>query len=366
MSLINKMLQDLDRRTGGSSRVNTGLGAQGLGPITGYHQRSARPLWLAGGFAMSVCIGVVLWWSLAGNTDSNGTRQQGLAAQTQNEQNSTVSAPLSTVAKTQTAPTAQAKPLVAQAKQVAAKPAPRAVTTEAVKQAKPVAVATIAAATASKPKALVQRQSKTRPKTSSEQGVRKTLRAATPLQQANQAYEQALTLLTQQPQLAQQQLRQALQIYPAHVQAREQLARVLIKRGQWQQAQQLLQQGINTTPAYYRFAQWLARIQAEHNALSQAVATLEHSRLQAAGDPEYLALLAALYQRNSQHALAARTYQQAIQAQPRRGKLWLGLAISLEAEKDYNAARQAYERANANGLAPSLQQYAQQRLAALR
>ena len=93
---------------------------------------------------------------------------------------------------------------------------------------------------------------------------------------------------------------------------------------------------------------------------------LEKYRARAAGDPEYLALMAAIFQRAGQHADAARAYRQAVTAQPRQGKWWLGMAISLEAVNNPKAAREAYHRAATSGLDGNLKQYAEQRLAALR
>jgi len=93
---------------------------------------------------------------------------------------------------------------------------------------------------------------------------------------------------------------------------------------------------------------------------------LEKVRAEGANQPEYLALLATLYQRAGRQADAVETYRQALGQRPQEGRWWLGLGISLEAQKNWTAAGEAYQRAKASVLDPKLARYAEQRLGALK
>ena len=141
----------------------------------------------------------------------------------------------------------------------------------------------------------------------------------------------------------------------------------MLQQGHWREAQQLLEQGVDKVPAHYPFAQLLARIYVEHGAEEKALTVMEESRRAGASNPDYLAFLAALYQRTGKHAEAVNTYKEAVMLNPREGRAWLGLAISLEAVQDWNNAGAAYQRAIGSGtLDDNLLKYARQRLAVVK
>lgn len=163
---------------------------------------------------------------------------------------------------------------------------------------------------------------------------------------------------------AEKHLRLALKADAAHTPSRELLAGLMLQQGHWREAQQLLEQGIEAVPAYYPFAQLLARVHVEHGADQKALAVMESSRRAAAENPDYVAFLAALYQRVGKHAEAVKAYSEAVTLNPQEGRWWLGMGISLEAVQDWNAASNAYQRAIQSGaLDDKLLQYARQRLA---
>src|SRR3989344_841115 len=141
----------------------------------------------------------------------------------------------------------------------------------------------------------------------------------------------------------------------------------LLQKGHWREAQQLLEQGVAKLPAYYPFAQLLARIYVEHGADQKALTVMEASRRAGAENPDYVAFLAALYQRAGKHAEAVKTYSEAVTLNPQEGRWWLGMGISLEAGQDWNAAAAAYQRAIESGLLEdNLLKYARQRLAVVK
>jgi len=166
---------------------------------------------------------------------------------------------------------------------------------------------------------------------------------------------------------AEKHLKSALNANEAHTPARELLAGLMLQQGHWREAQQLLEQGVAKLPAYYPFAQLLARIYVEHGADQKALTVMEASRRAGAENPDYVAFLAALYQRAGKHAEAVKTYSEAVTLNPQEGRWWLGMGISLEAGQDWNAAAAAYQRAIESGLLEdNLLKYARQRLAVVK
>lgn len=88
--------------------------------------------------------------------------------------------------------------------------------------------------------------------------------------------------------------------------------------------------------------------------------------LEGASDAESVALRAAALQRLGRHVDAAALYRSLTLTDPNEAGHWVGLAISLEGQQRRDEAGAAYRRAlESPGLAPTLQKYARQRLAAL-
>lgn len=159
----------------------------------------------------------------------------------------------------------------------------------------------------------------------------------------------------------------ALNQEPLHVGARELLLGIMLQEGRWSEGQQLLEQGLALVPDHYPFARLAARIYIEQGNDAKALAVLEEARVYAGGDPEYLAFLGTLYQRQRRHAEATKAYRDALALRPQEGKWWLGLALSLEATEDWGPARDAYTRArNGERLDPKLERYVEQRLGAIK
>jgi MSHA biogenesis protein MshN len=79
-----------------------------------------------------------------------------------------------------------------------------------------------------------------------------------------------------------------------------------------------------------------------------ALATLMKTLPYAANNADYLAFLAGVLQREQRHADAARYYRDALQIAPNNGVWWMGLGISLQADQHAPEAREAYARARAS------------------
>ncbi len=205
------------------------------------------------------------------------------------------------------------------------------------------------------------------PDTSSERVVHKRIRELTTEQRAEINYKTAYEyLLAKNSIKAQDELRNALMLLPGHIKARELLAGIYIKNGRIVEARTLLQYGMRIAPAHFIFAKLYARILMEQNETVTAIAVLLRNPPSQQADPDYHALLAALYQKNKQHQEAATLYGTLLTLRKNHGVWWLGLAISLEALGNESQAKLAYEKAkNSGNLSKGLYQYTHQRVSAL-
>ncbi len=197
--------------------------------------------------------------------------------------------------------------------------------------------------------------------------VDKKVRPLTPEERAEAGYRGAVALLEQgRADDALRQLREALAAHPKHIKARELAAGIELQRGHWREAQRLLEEGLRQVPNQYLLARLLARVYLEHGAEAKALAVMENASPAGSDDAEFSALLGLLYQRAGRHADAVKVYERALALNPADARTWLGFAISLEGTEQWGAAKNAYARAQRAGLAPTLARYAEQRLAALK
>lgn len=186
-------------------------------------------------------------------------------------------------------------------------------------------------------------------------------------EKAEAAYRQAVRLFDQgRADHAIRELRKALAEDPKHVKARELAAGIALQTGHWREAQSLLEEGLQQVPNHYLYARLLARVYVDHGNEAKALAVMESAAPRGSDDAQFSALLGLLYQRAGRHVDAVEAYERALAVRSDDGRAWLGFAISLESIEKWDAAKDAYQRARENGLTPPLAQYAEQRLAALR
>ncbi|VAX01645.1 hypothetical protein MNBD_GAMMA22-2053 [hydrothermal vent metagenome] len=206
-----------------------------------------------------------------------------------------------------------------------------------------------------------------KPDSSVEGVVYKRHRKLTAQQQAEKNYQSAYKYLLEKNQIkAQDELRNTLMLMPRHIKARELLAGIYIKNGRVVEARTLLQYGMRILPSHFIFAKLYARILMEQNDNVTAISVLLRNPPSLQSDLDYHALLAALYQKNTQHREAATLYGQLLKLRKNHGVWWLGLAISLEALGNESQAKLAYEKAkNSGNLTKGLYQYTNQRVTAL-
>lgn len=194
--------------------------------------------------------------------------------------------------------------------------------------------------------------------------VAKQIKQITPRQRSESEYRTAVALL-QSGRLteAAESLGQLLRIDPGNVAARQTLVGLLVGEKRNDDARRQLQDGLKLDPAQTGLAMILARLQTDQGNTQGALRTLQNSLSYAAQLPEYQSFLAALLQREGRHQEAIEHYLQALRVAPESGVWLMGLGISLRAENRVDEARAAFQRAGAgNTLSPDLQAFVEQQL----
>ncbi len=167
-------------------------------------------------------------------------------------------------------------------------------------------------------------------------------------------------------QLAEREFRHALTLNKKHTQTAELLAGVLISSGHVLDGIRVIEDTLKLAPKNTRLSNLLARLYVDQGQEHSAIAVLEKAQKQNPGSANLMSFRAVLYQRSGRHADAAKAYRNALTVVPGEGKWWVGLGISLEAQQDLPGAQTAYEKAQHTSLSPQLAQYAQQRLSAVK
>jgi MSHA biogenesis protein MshN len=194
--------------------------------------------------------------------------------------------------------------------------------------------------------------------------IEKKVRNVPSKERAESEYRKALALLNQgRQQEALAGFGAALQVDPSHINARLALVNLLLEQQRLADAQAMLDEGLGLTPGQPQLTMRLARIQIERNDLSGASATLQKASAAAASNAEFHALHAAVLQRLTLHKEAVTEYQAALRLAPQAGVWWMGLGISLEADGRSAEAREAFQKARASGaLSAELDRFVEQKL----
>jgi Tfp pilus assembly protein PilF len=131
--------------------------------------------------------------------------------------------------------------------------------------------------------------------------------------------------------------------------ARETLAKVLIDIGQEEDAEKIIKEGFDRNPTDAGLTQMWAYQVMKKGRISEAISVLTKNPPQFEDNYDYYALLAGAYQKVGDFESAEKIYQRLLQARPDQGNWWLGLGICLEGQRKNNFAIEAYQRALNSG-----------------
>ena len=166
--------------------------------------------------------------------------------------------------------------------------------------------------------------------------------------------------------LAQSLLQELLETEPDNIKARKRLASLLFARGNYMQSRQLLVEGIKLHPFKGDLRLMLARLYIIQNEPSLAMNILAEFQPSRDNQTEYLAYRASLEQQFEQTTLAKTDYQTLINIESNNAKWWLGLAIAEDQLGETNRAIKSYKQASSLGqLEDSVNEFIQQRITVL-
>lgn len=194
-------------------------------------------------------------------------------------------------------------------------------------------------------------------------------RVLTSAEKAEAEFRRAVTLLGQgRGSDAEESFAAAIAIDPAHEGARQALVALRLESRRVDDARRLLQEGLAINPANVQFATVLARILAERRDYAAALEAMQGAAgAVAAGNADYQVLRATILQRLKRHADAVEAYQAALRIQGLNARAWIGLGISLEALGKQSEAAQSFRHAlEVGALSEDLRAFAEQRERALR
>jgi len=162
------------------------------------------------------------------------------------------------------------------------------------------------------------------------------------------------------------ELERTLQVDPRHDSARQVLVGLLVEAHRNDDAMRQLQLGLGLDPRQPAMAMLLARLQLE-NGGAGAVETLQRSLPYARGNGDYQALFAGVLQRQGRNREAAEQYQAALAASPGNAVWLMGLGITLQADKRTLDALAAFQRAGSSGTLPAdLQAFVERKIQQLK
>jgi len=351
MSLINQMLRDLEQRRTTEIEVSPLGGLSASGSITQAVGISVNYVTLSIVMAMIFMGGVLVAYLLGGQQQTVITENM-VAAIYEEETSSFVThivpentkiTPLPTMEKSDFTVTTKTKAIKTTAKKtVAEKITPAAIRLD------------------------VENIIETAP-VSSGDNINKIIRPLTNEQQSQLAFQHALDMLARNnQQSARIALEDALSFSPAHLQARETLAAILLNTGRISEAASRLNEGLHLMPDAAPLAKLYARILVDQGDTADAITVLERAPPTVKADPEYHALLAALYQQVKKYVQAAKIYQQILLQHPEVAQWWMGLGLAQDAMGKANLALEAFQRAqHTGGLGDKVLKYVQARIIAL-
>jgi MSHA biogenesis protein MshN len=372
VSVINKMLQDLDRRDALSS-ASADIPPRFVRAVEGAHGREW--FWRIVGALMLAAVSWVGWVAYQLQPRSVATEKAFQAADQARTSGASAKVVPPAASPPQPAPSVPPQPPVVTAPQPAPEIPP-------VAQAKPPAVPAEPASVAKKPAAARRTAKTASPDTllalnlpparvlphfpQKTSGQRRERSSAS--ERAEREFRRAVELLKKgRAAEAEDGFSAGLAQDPSHRAARQALVALNLERGQLESARRLLQDGLTLDPTQPDFAFAMARILVERRDFPGALEVMERAAAAAANHADFSALRGTILQQLGRHMEAADAYQTALQAQSAMPNAWVGLGISLEALERRPEAAEAFRRALAAGPASDdLKAFAERRIRALR
>ncbi len=174
----------------------------------------------------------------------------------------------------------------------------------------------------------------------------KQVREMTSMQRAEMVFRKGVTQLQEsRASAAEASFREALREDQNHVASRQALLGLLLDARRNDEAEQLLKRALELNPRQPRHAMVLARLEVERGEVTGAINTMVAALPYVQADPEYYAFLAALLQREGRHREAVDYYRAALRSAPGNAIWLMGLGISLRATSQFAEARDAFQRA---------------------
>lgn len=166
--------------------------------------------------------------------------------------------------------------------------------------------------------------------------------------------------------LAQSLLSELLLDEPDNLKARKKLASLYFAQGNYAQTKLLLIRGIDLHPKQTDLKLMLARLYSVQDNAEQALQVMIDVAPNATNQTEFLAYRAALAQQLKQPEVSKADYFALSAIEPTNAKWWLGLAIARDQLGETQYAMQAYKEAYALGqLDDSVDEFIQQRISVL-
>lgn len=163
---------------------------------------------------------------------------------------------------------------------------------------------------------------------------------------------------------AEDQLIGALHADASHVGARQAYVSLLLEQKRTDAAKRVLKEALDANPGQPVFSLALARILAEQRDYRGALDVMDRAG-PVAQNADFQAVRGAVMQRLGRHQEAVDAYHAAVQGAVQPGTTWVGLGISLEALGRRAEAAEAYRRSLGGPLASEVRDYAEARVRAL-
>jgi MSHA biogenesis protein MshN len=355
MSLVNKMLRDLDARRAGDGE-RAALPAA-VTPLAARRESDrGLPLTLLA-VVVAVGLGAAAWYGLQARNPEPPAAVSVVAVVEPAAIQATAPAPESVGPSLRMADELSATPTVPAA------PSRKTAAVAVAPKAPELASAGVVPSAVSLQTPVVALP-KVPPASSGEGRIDKQVRLPSPSERAEMDYRRGVLAQRQgNAEEAAGNYRAALEAHAEHAAARQTLAALLIEAKRFDEAEELLRKGVELPSTRLASTLALARLKVERNQASAALELLQKNAASGERSAEYQGFAGALLNRAGRAPEAVEYYQAATRLAPTEGRWWAGLGIALDAAGKGPEAREAYQKARSlPGLPADLAQHIEQRL----